>query len=373
MVSGQRAARWSVVGIVSLTAIGCERAADDEPAATPAPTDAATTTTAIITTTAPPTTTTTVPPTTTTLPATTTTLPPTTTVPESPLATTGEAPASAVVIAEQALIEIDVASSSTLRVIQDFFDGDGVFRGGLQLTADRQTLWFSEGYEDSWFACDASKGTVGRMALEVEVPETEAVALGYGPAISPDGSRVAYVSSSQCLPDPENPEVWVITPADRVVVINPGDPAERFEFVTTPPPDAYGAPSEVVWVGFAFDGAVLVQVADGTVYRVPIDSTAPIQEHPIVAAGVFERLVGVVGDRLIGVLDGDEGSSDVFAIDPESGARALLASSEAFVDVGVAASGHLIVTGFDAVEVAPGAPVTVLDSSSGVTYRGVDW
>lgn len=386
MVVGRRAAQWIAIGAVGLAVLGCERADDGDEALQPLPTEATSTTAATATTTsttAPTTTTTTTEVATTTTTAaptttsstTTTSISPTTTttVPEFPLVINGSAPDSAIAVAEMALIEVDVATGATLRVIQDFFNGDGIFRGGLQVTADRQTLWYSEVYEDSWFACDSSKGTIGRMALEFEAPETEAVALGYGASISPDGSRIAYVSTSLCLPDPENPEFWVLTPADRAVVINPRMPSERFEFVTATAPDSYGAPSEVTWAGFAFDGAVLVHLGDGNVHRVPIDSTLPIQDHPVYASGVAERVVGVVGDVLIGVLDGDEGSSDLLAIEPESGSRTLLASSENPIDVGVAPSGHLLVTSFGVVEVVPGAPVTVLDASSGVVYFGVDW
>jgi hypothetical protein len=63
----------------------------------------------------------------------------------------------------------------------------------------------------------------------------------------------------------------------------------------------------------------------------------------------------------------------VFAVDPSSGGATLLASSEGFATVGVAANGAILVAGFTDVDVEPGAPVTLLTAPDGVTYFDLDW
>jgi streptogramin lyase len=118
------------------------------------------------------------PPTTTpvtTVPATTT--PPATAAPPTS-APADTVPATAFVTADEALIEVDTTTGTTVRVLQEIFSGDGVFRGGLRLSPDGSTIWFSEGYEDGWYGCDSSIGSFGR--IDAATGEVEVLGVGGG-------------------------------------------------------------------------------------------------------------------------------------------------------------------------------------------------
>ena len=328
---------------------------------TTATTEPATTTTSETTTTAPPETTTTVEATTTTAPlATSTTVP-------GPAPTP---PAVAYVVADTDLLEIDTASGAVTRTVVELFDGDGVFRGNLRLSPDGATIWFSEGYEDGWYGCDTSVGSFGRV--DVASGAVEVVGIGSGVEPSPDGTRVAYLTSDLCLPDPENPENWVLTPYDRVVIRDLAAGTEQ-ELVTNPAPADAASPSQVTWVGFDPDGALLVLTADGQLRLVDPAGSGTLQDHPVVATDLRGFPAGTTAGALITVDQGDEGSADVYAVDPSSGGATLLASSEGFVTVGIAPNGAIVVAGFTEVTVEPGAPVTVLTAPDGTTYFDLDW
>lgn len=327
-----------------------------------------TTTTAETTTTVAESTTTEVESTTSVAETTTTVARPTTTVVDGPAP---DAPATAVVADDRRLVEIDIATGEVDRVIDEAFNGDGVFRGELRLSSDRSTVWFSEGYEDGWFGCDSSVGSFGRV--DMASGEREVLGAGVGPEPSPDGSLVAYVTSELCLPDPENPEIWVLTPYDRVVVRDLATGDER-EFVTDTPPDDYDSPGQIEWAGFRPNGRLLVLTTDGALRLVDLDGSDVLQDHPVISDDVRGFPVGTTpGGGLVTVDFGDEGSADLYSVDVATGDAALLATSEGFVTAGVAPSGAVVASGFTDVEVAPGAPVTVLDAPADTTYYDVDW
>lgn len=373
--------RWTLLTIVALAVTACSPSDEvvsttDDPAADAATTVETTSTTVASTTTVPAPTTddsTTVAPTTTVEPTTTTTAAPTTTAPATSTTVPGPAPtppAVAYAVGDSDLVEIDVADGSVTRTVSELFEGDGVFRGGLRLAPDGATLWYSEGYEDGWFGCESSVGSIGRVDVASGAATT--FAAGSGVEVAPDGSRIAYLASDLCLPDPENPADWVLTPYDRVVVADPVAGTEQV-VVTEPAPDAGDAPTAVTWAGFAPNGELLVLTAAGRLRRVDLAGPAVLQEHPVVLEEVRGIPVGTTEGALITVDAGDEGSADVFAIDLASGGASLLASSEGFVTVGVAANGAIVVAGFTAVDVEPGAPVTVLTAPDGATFYDVDW
>jgi len=280
------------------------------------------------------------------------------------------APATAFAAVDEQLVEVDVATGETVRVLDDFFSGEGVFRGALRLSPDRSAIWFSEGYEDGWFGCDTSIGSFGRV--DAATGELEILGVGSGPEPSADGELLAYVTSSLCLPDPELPEFWVLTPSDRVVVRVLATGEER-EFVTDTPPDSYDAPSAVLGAGFSPGGSLLVLLGDGRLFNVDLDGSGVIQDHPIALAEVVGQPVAATADALITVDFGDEGSTDVYSLDPASGAPTLLASTGAFLAVGVSADDQLVVSSVDAVTVAPGAAVTVVEPASGGFVYDIDW
>ncbi|HSJ90424.1 MAG TPA: hypothetical protein VK917_00055, partial [Ilumatobacter sp.] len=268
------------------------------------------------------------------------------------------------------LVEIDVATGAVTRTVTELFNGDGVFRGNLRLAPDGASIWFSEGYEDGWYGCESSVGSVGRV--DVATGAIEIVGAGSGPDPSPDGAFVAYRSSQLCLPDPENPANWVLTPYDRVVVrdLAAGTPQE---FVTNPAPTDYGSPSQVTWAGYAGDGGLLVLTADGQLRRIDTAGSTVLQDHPVVVSEVRGDPVGVTESALVTVDVGTEGSADLYAIDLASGGAVLLATSEGFLTAGVAANGAIVVAGFTDVTVEPGAPVTVLTAPDGGTFFDLDW
>jgi len=339
-----------------------------EPAATTAPP-----TTEPVVTTAPPTT---VPATTepaattvapTTAPATTepalTTVPPTT-------APVSSAPATAYLTADDQLREVGAAGGETIRVLDEFFSGEGVFRGGLRLSPDRASIWFSEGYEDSWYSCESSVGSWGR--IDAATGEMELIGSGSGIEPSANGEFVSYVTSGVCVPDPEEPDFWVLTPNDRVVVRDLAT-GEELVFVTDAPPADYAAPSAVLGANPRPGGGLLVLVGDGRLFDVDLAGPSVIQEHPVVAAEVQGDPVSATADALITVDFGDEGSSDVYSVDLASGAPTLLASSGAFMAVGVSIDGRIAVSSFESVTVAPGADVTVIEVPDEPFVFDLDW
>lgn len=357
---------------------------------TPATTAAATTTVATSTTT--PTTTTTTSTSTTTVTTTTdvttststtstttiapsTTVDPTTTEPPADATTVppvvpGEPPATAFASLGSDLVEVDVATGAVVRTVLEFFEDGGLFRGGLRIDPSGSFAWFSEGYEDGWYSCDTSVGNYGR--LDLTSGAIEIVGPGTGPEVSSDGAFVAVVSSGQCLPDPQQPDIWVLTPYDRAVVRNVATGEER-EFVTSPSPETYDAPSSVVWAGFTPAGTLLVLTQDGEVRTVDPDGSGQLVDHPVVLTGVEGYPVAATADALLTVVIGDEGSATLSSIDVASGSVTTLASSEQWFTVGYDDdSGSLLVAGFAEIEVVDEA-VTVLPTADDEYVGTLDW
>ncbi|MDJ0767229.1 MAG: hypothetical protein QNJ12_00490 [Ilumatobacter sp.] len=279
----------------------------------------------------------------------------------------GPAPETAFVTTGTDLVEIDVATGTVLRVVEEFFNGDGVFRGGLRLTSDRRSAYFNEGYEDSWYGCESSKGSIGR--IDLVSGDIDRVATGSWVGLSTDGTRLAYVTSDLCLPDPEQPDLWVLTPADRVVVETVGGVVQ---YVTASPPDSYDAPTAIDWAGFGGDD-LLVLTAAGDLHRIPPDGAPVVQDNPIVGSGLAVLPVGMLGGRLLAIELGDEGSADLQLIDLVTGTVTPLASAESFMSAGISEGGHVAVVAFSDVTVVPGAPVTVVTPPPDDSYFDIDW
>lgn len=335
---------------------------------TTAPPTAAAVTTAPETTTPPVTTAppeTTAPPT--TAPA--TTEPPTTTAPPTtePAPST---PASAFAVADDNLVEVDATTGATTRLIQEYFSGDGVFRGNIRLSPDRSTIWFSEGYEDGWYGCETSIGSFGR--LDAATGDDEILGVGSGVEPSANGELIVYLTSGLCLPDPEQPEYWVLTPYDRIVVRMLATGEER-EFVTDTPPDDYSSPSTVQGAWFSPGGNLLVSVGDGRLFNIDINGSNVIQDHPVALAEVVGFPVAATADALITVDTGDEGGTDAYSIDPGSGEATLIASGGAYMAVGVSADDQIVVASFEPIIVTPGADVTVIEFADDPFVFDLDW
>ena len=280
------------------------------------------------------------------------------------------APATAFVSADEALLEVDTSTGATVRVLQEYFSAEGVFRGGLRLSPDRETIWFSEGYEDGWYACESSLGSVGR--IDAATGEIEMLGIGSGVEPSTDGELISYVTSSLCLPDPEAPAIWVLTPPDRVVVRTLETGEER-EFVTDTPPDDYASPSMVRFAWLSPDGGLLVLLGDGRLIDVDVDGSSVIQEHPVVLDAVTGDPVAVTADALITGDFGDEGGTDAYSVDLVSGEATLVASAGAYMAVGVSADDRVVVASFEPITVTPGADVTVIELPGNPFVYDIDW
>lgn len=363
----------------ALALAACGGGSDEVSSSTVATTTEAPVETTAAPTTAPPTTAapttaapTTAPPTT----AAPTTAPPTTAPPTTAPATTApptppaENPTTFFATTDLGLVEVDVATGDIVATVDDFFSIDGVFRGNIRLTTDRSTIYFSEGYEDSWYACETSVGSLG--VIDVATAAIDVLGRGTGLELAPDETQFAYIDSETCLPDPQQPDFWVLTPYDRAVV---RDMATGDEIVveTSPAPDSYDSPSAVRWADLHADGSLLVQLESGDVHRIPPGTSGgTIQDSPIAfttAATPWE----LVGDRMIATLFGAEGSSDLMSFDITTGAGTLLASAETYMAVGVGPEGQLIAVADGDITVEPGVDLTVVDLPVDGYYYDLDW
>ena len=178
--------------------------------------------------------------------------------------------------------------------------------------ADDGTVWVAWGVEDGWFSCDEVNGHLTRYE-----PDGSSVDLGPGAAIalSPDQTRLVWLSASECAADPANAD-FVVASLDTVVVADPASGEERRWFF----PGADGRldlVSDVVWV----DDQTLSAVVGGRL--VTIDVTDPTVPDPVALPMV--ALGGIDHLRLIG-FDPDgravmvEGLRRLVAIDVSTGA-----------------------------------------------------
>lgn len=248
--------------------------------------------------------------------------------------------AAAVALLGNDLVRLDAATGDTLATIVPFFSGDGLYRYGLSLTPDKLEAYFSENWEDSWFSCESSPGSIGRVDLVTG--EIEDLWTGTGATVSPDGRFVAYLEASQCLPDPENPDFWYLTPYDRVVVVDLVFNEPAFMDSQALPTD-YLDPNALDWVRFHPDGEALVGTALGAVYKVPLGAANPIQTYPQVLdlAGVEGFPVEVSGNDLIITEWVAEGFALV-SYDLGTGDRTELWTTETWIEAGADESGNLI-------------------------------
>ncbi|MEO1060849.1 MAG: hypothetical protein AAFZ07_05475 [Actinomycetota bacterium] len=146
---------------------------------------------------------------------------PDTSVPDTSPPPTGPATAIGRVDVDDGLatriVEVDVATGQVLRDLATIdLEASGI--GRLQVTPDRQAVYFTQGWEDSWFSCESSLPVIQFVDASGGPSEPVAVGNGASPRLSPDGSRLAYLAASRCVPDPQNPANWVLTPLDTVVV-----------------------------------------------------------------------------------------------------------------------------------------------------------
>ncbi len=360
----------------TLAVTGC--AGGDETISTivtaPPPTAPSTTTTASASTTsgAP---TSTSPTTTTTVAATTTMIDGTTTSTTEPAAAL---PDTVIAVSDVDLVEIDLGNGSVTRTLAPLFSEGGVFRGGLRITPDRDTIFFSEGYEDSWYSCESSRGSVGKIPFDGG--ELERVSPGANPTPSPDGRYLAYVDSTLCIPDPENPELWVFTPFNAVVVVHLQSGEATTHTIEATPQTPY-EPAALHSVAWHPDGDLLALDYSGAIYQFPVGTSDPIDRHPTLPFTLdtesYPGAIDVAGDRLVAIGYSDDFSeATATAFDLATGARTDLLTTSEHLSVAVSASGE-IVLGTSPVDDLQAPATLVLESGErielDVPVVALDW
>ena len=239
----------------------------------------------------------------------------------SPLAADGHA----MVVDGQALVIVDVETGERLKLMDPYFSGDGMGIGRMALRTDAAALYYAVGFEDSWYSCDYSDGQVWR--LDLGFGTVTVVGSGHSPTISPDGRWMAVLRSEQCLPDPENPEFWVLTPTDTVVLYNlsTGMPIETRRWSLATPPTSYEDPRMITWADWRSDSqALLVMIQAGDLFEVGLDQEGPINGGAPVAEGIQGSPQALIGETLYIVRDDtpeEWGGFDIVAVDLVSGAE----------------------------------------------------
>jgi hypothetical protein len=268
--------------------------------------------------------------------------------------------------------EFDTQTSNEIRSVTDFFSGEGVFRWDPALTADRSVMIYSEGYEDGWFSCESSVGLVG--ALNLATGETADLGTGTGIELNRGGTTAVVLDSDVCLPDPAMPEFWVLTPSDRVIIIDVAT-TDSIAIPSTPSPEAYDSPTVVVWADFDdTDDSLLVLTGDGALRRIPVGGAGSIQDHPVIIEGFNSGLaVDIVDGELISVFLNDDGSSGLGATSLTDGAVRLLGSSADLISAGVSIDEQIVATSGSPIELAPDADVTVVPAPTEFFFGSIAW
>jgi hypothetical protein len=136
---------------------------------------------------------------------------------EAPIIVAGLGERSLVAWIDSVLTVVDIDTGGVAHEVTDFYAGGGIFPGSLELGTDGTGAYFGVGFEDYWYSCDTSAGRIDYVDLTTA--ERTEVAQGVSPRLSPDGTRLAYVASSNCIPDPDR-DNEVIAFFDTVAVLD---------------------------------------------------------------------------------------------------------------------------------------------------------
>ena len=241
----------------------------------------------------------------------------------------------ALVIDGQALVIVDIETGQRLKAFDPSFDGDGMSVGRMSLTPDASALYYSVGWEDSWYTCEYSQGQIWKFELELGIATQ--IASGYGPSVSPDGRWLATLYSEQCLPDPENPESWVLTPTDTVILydLSSGWPTETRRWSVSVPPTSYEHPQSLTWVDWRDDSQrIVVLNVGGDLYERAIGTGGALDTADLLAPGVFGHPQALIGDTLYVTIDETPfavGAFDLIALDLTNGNAETIAQSVGWV------------------------------------------
>lgn len=271
----------------------------------------------------------------------------------------------AVVSLEEGIVE---------RIVTSDFEG-GVFPAAPVLVADGSVAYFGAGFEDYWYECDTSAGAV--FEVQVEDGAWREIAEGFGPALSPDGSRLAYIASGSCIPNPDT-EIEVISFADTVVV---RDLTTGTELRWGPSPGLVESDASLINT-IAWDGAgesLFVAMGTGSLLRLDPSIGSPLDALPEVGAGIpadtFRswRLSGVhagTGMLIVAEWDFESGNTRIIEVDPGSGAiGSVLGTYDGFAEVSLDGPRQALVVFADGAAMAGGFDTVALDK----WISGGDW
>lgn len=180
---------------------------------------------------------------------------------------------AAIVQLAERLVIVEPETGETLATFSDNFHQEAEFPARFNLNGREGELYFSLGFEDSWYSCESDKGQIRRLDLD---SGTEDVFVdGWSPAISPDGRWLAVVAAQDCYPDPEVGG-WVITPGSQVEIYDLSLDGSTPSFLLRPenPPTNYEDEQQVLAVFWdpAVPGDLLVALGDRSVRRIAYDS-----------------------------------------------------------------------------------------------------
>jgi hypothetical protein len=180
------------------------------------------------------------------------------------------------------------------------------------------TTYMGMSVEDSWYSCEMVNGTIVSLTADGEFTT---IGPGGVPQVSVDGSRLAYIRSSDCRPDPQQPDFSFVAVSDTVVVRDLATGSEH----TWTFPGAYddGSLAQVVSSVVWFGDSLLATVKGRLVRLDPSDPAVPadgVEMHPTTgeASGVY--LLGARADGVVVAEVYTNGAADrLIAVDPTSG------------------------------------------------------
>ena len=189
------------------------------------------------------------------------------------------------------------------------------------VTGANGTTYMTRSVEDSWYSCDLVNGTVVSLT---EDGQFATIGPGRAPQVSADGSQLAYVRSSDCRPDPREPDFYFVAVSDTVVVRDLATGAERsWTF-----PGAYedGSLAEVVSTVVWYGDSLLAMVKGRLVQLDPSDPTLPsvdgIAVNPTTGEPGDVYLLGARADGIVLAEVFTNGSADrLIALDPTTGSE----------------------------------------------------
>jgi len=176
-------------------------------------------------------------------------------------------------------------------------DAGGIFIDRFTVTQDSGTAYYGVGWEDFWYSCEASRGTVARVDLSTGL--TDIAYPGYNPQISPDGSLIAVIDSSECVPDPAQ-EGWWLTPFDQIQIyqLSQGIAVPVATLQMEGPMAIDNRDREVSDLFWIDNRTLLVFQWDGTVRQVSIDQPN-LDDAPIIdRSETIQFPVTVVGQDI---------------------------------------------------------------------------